>query len=206
MPFSFFAAFKLRRTAANLLNPALLFAARAILPAVLLFLSSCGAPFSNAFMGDSITAFWSVPGMNLGVPGNTTAQMLARYPSEVPGRGYRTFILLGGTNDVRYHVPSSQAIANIAAMASQARAEKMNVVLCTMPPNYENHFDFDPAMRALNALIRQLAQREHYYLVDYYGPMVGHPEYFKDQIHPNAEGYAVMNSVLIPVLKSISSR
>lgn len=176
----------------------------AIVFAGLASLTGCGVSISNVFMGDSITAFWSVPGVNLGVPGNTTAQMLARYPAEVPGHGYRTFVLLGGTNDVRKLVPTEEAIANIAAMARVARIQGMNVVLCELPPIYEDRFKRDPGVRALNASIKQLAESEHYYLVDYYDPMIGHPEYFKDQLHPNAEGYAVMNDALVAVLKAIN--
>ena len=172
----------------------------------LAFLTGCGAPFSNVFMGDSITAFWFVPGMNLGYPGDTTAQMLVRYPSEVSGHGFRTFILLGGTNDVRHLLPSEIALANIAAMATRSRAANMNVVLCMIPPIYEDKFKLDPAVRALNALIRQYAEDQHYYLVDYYDPMVGHPEYFKDQLHPNALGYSVMDKALVPVLQEIAQK
>jgi lysophospholipase L1-like esterase len=175
----------------------------AILFAGLVLLTGCGAPFSNVFMGDSITAFWSVPGMNLGVPGNTTTEMLARYPAEVPRRGFHTFILLGGTNDIRYFVANDEVVANIAKMASDARTEGMNVVLCELPPIYEDRFKHDPTVRALNASIRQLAEAQHYYLVDYYDPMIGHPEYFKDQLHPNAKGYDAMDAALVPVLKAI---
>ena len=169
-------------------------------------LAGCGVSVHNAFMGDSITALWSVPGVNLGVPGNTTAQMLARYPAEVSGKGYITFVLLGGTNDVRYGVQTDTSIANIAAMASTSRAAGMNVVLCEIPPIFVSMEKLDPHIRELNARIRELAASEHYYLVDYYDPMANHPEYFKDKLHPNPEGYAVMDKALIPVLESIPQR
>jgi lysophospholipase L1-like esterase len=174
--------------------------------ALLAAVAGCGAPFANVFMGDSITAFWSVPGMNLGYPGNTTAQMLARYPDEVPNRGYRTFLLLGGTNDIRYKVPLSTAQANIATMASISRDAGMTVVLCLLTPNYQDKFTHDPDIRQLNEFIRQLAASEHYDLIDYYTPMYGHPEYFRDGLHPNAEGYAVMNRALVAVLETINPK
>jgi lysophospholipase L1-like esterase len=174
--------------------------------ALLVSLTSCGAPFSNVFMGDSITYFWSVPGANLGVPGNTTEQMLARYGSEVPGHGYRTFVLLGGTNDVRYKQSINQAIADIAAMARAARGAKMNVVLCEIPPIWLNRYTESPVVPQLNALIRQLAQSENYPLVDYYDPMVGHLDYFIDGVHPNSTGYSVMDGALVPVLESVTEK
>ena len=166
-------------------------------------LTGCGVAFDNVFMGDSITYFWSVPGKNLGVPGNTTAEMLLRFPYEVPEHGFKTFVILGGTNDIRYDIPIEDALGNIATMAKASRQAGMAVVLCELSPNYQDKFTHDPDIRALNKLIVGLAASENYYLVDYYDPMVGHPEYFKDGLHPNAEGYAVMDRALIPVLASV---
>jgi len=37
-------------------------------------------------------------------------------------------------------------------------------------------------------------------LVDYFTPLSGHPEFFKDGIHPNAMGYAVMEDALSQVV------
>ena len=172
------------------------------LMAVLAGLTGCGVEFDNVFMGDSITAAWSVPGKNLGVPGNTTAKMLLRFPDEVPGHGYKTFVFLGGTNDIRYDIPIEDALGNITTMAKAARQAGMAVVLCELSPNYQDKFTHDPDIRALNKMIVQLAASENYFLVDYYDPMVGHPEYFLDGLHPNAVGYAVMDRALLPVLSS----
>lgn len=168
-------------------------------------LAGCGGSFvaHNVFMGDSITAFWSLPGANLGYPGNITAQMLARYPNEVLGHGYRTFVLLGGINDIRYGHTIEEAITNIATMAERSRNANMVVVLCKLTPDYQDRFTRDPKIRMLNDLIEQLAQSEHYLLVNYYDPMYGHPEYFRDGLHPNSAGYAVMDRALVPVLESI---
>jgi lysophospholipase L1-like esterase len=171
---------------------------------VLAGLSGCATSIDNVFMGDSITAFWWVPGKNLGVPGNTTVEMRARFPAEVLGQGYRVFVLLGGTNDIRYKVPTETALANIAAMAAAARKGGMYVVLCQIPPIYEDSFRHDPDVRQLNGYIQQLAESEHYYLVDYYDPMVGHRNYFwQDGIHPDVLGYNVMGQALAPVLRSV---
>ncbi|HUH63026.1 MAG TPA: GDSL-type esterase/lipase family protein [Terracidiphilus sp.] len=172
--------------------------------ACLLALTNCGSFVDhNVFMGDSITFFWSLPGVNLGIPGNTTPEMLARFPSEVLGHGFRTFVLLGGINDIRYGQTPQEALANIATMARDARNAQMVVVLCELTPDYQDHFKHDPDIRALNASIEQLAASEHYLLVDYYDPMYGHPEYFRDGLHPNAQGYEAMDRALVPVLESI---
>lgn len=176
------------------------------LVAALAGLTGCGVEIENVFMGDSITAGWSVPGQNLGVPGNTTAQMLARFPDEVPGHGYKTFLILGGANDVREGIPIEETFENIAAMAKAAHEAGMAVVVCELTPDYQKGFKYAGNLQALNQMIVELATSEDYFLADYYDPMVGHPEYFRDGLHPNAEGYAVMDEVLIPVLARVGER
>jgi len=173
-----------------------------------MLLTGCASisPRANAnlaFMGDSITAGWWLPRTNFGVPGNTTAQMLARYPDEVLSKDYKAVILLGGTNDVRGFRTAPEArvttaLSNIAEMAKLAEDKGLIVVLCTIPPIIGEDVD------SLNAGIIALAGSKNYLLVDYFTPMVGHPEYFLDGLHPNAEGYAVMETALTRVI-SISS-
>jgi hypothetical protein len=83
---------------------------------LVLCLAACGGsqisyrppPTSNvvAFMGDSETARWNLPQfdtggqtLNFGVPGDNTAQMLARFDSVIaaaPG----VVVILGGINDL----------------------------------------------------------------------------------------------------------
>jgi lysophospholipase L1-like esterase len=168
-------------------------------------LTGCGDVFhanaNIAFMGDSITQFWSLPASNLGVAGNDTTQMLARFPAEVSGHSYRAVVILGGTNDVRITTlpierEVDSAIANIQTMASMAESQNLIVVLCTIPPMT----GADDRVQALNAKIAALAEQNHFKLVDYYTPMAGHPEYFKDGIHPNDAGYLVMKTALAGVM------
>ena len=154
-----------------------------------------------AFMGDSITAHWSLPRSNFGVGGNVTDQMLARFSDEVLGHSYKAVVILGGTNDIhRGNGPISPivstAISNLGEMASMAEQDKLLVILCTIPPiPYE-----EDQVQTLNLAIIKLAHDHNYRLVDYFTPMAGHPEYFLDGIHPNTEGYLVMEKALAAVL------
>jgi lysophospholipase L1-like esterase len=153
-----------------------------------------------AFMGDSITQYWSLPVINLGVGGETTTQMLARFQPEVVGHGYRAVVILGGINDINHQKTAEEVMANIKQMAKIAQDAQIDVVLCELTPDFRYNSAHDPEIRQLNSMIVQLAVAEHYTLVDYYDPMAGHPEYFKDELHPNAAGYAVMEQVLLPEL------
>lgn len=152
-------------------------------------------------MGDSITSFWWVPETNFGIPGNKTSQMLARFPDQVLGHEYVAVVILAGTNDVRSSgTPLQQeidtAISNIEQMAAMAEKEKMVVVLCKIPPIRNE----DERVVPFNEAIESLAQAHQYKLVDYYTPMVGHPEYFSDGVHPNKQGYFVMQAALVEVI------
>ncbi len=189
---------------------------KAVTAAALLLLgvlSGCGAGggLSNlptvrananiAFLGDSITYRWPMPTSNLGVPGNTTTQMRNRFKADVLGHDYKAVVILGGTNDMERVTGSLDAAVALAAenlqwMAQEAESEKLVVVLCEIPP-IENQ---DGRVERMNAAIAGLAKAGGYRLVDYYSPMVGHSSYFVDGVHPNAEGYAVMQYVLNEVL------
>ncbi len=154
-----------------------------------------------AFLGDSITAFWSLPASNLGVPGDTAGQMLARFPGELARHSFKAVVILGGTNDVRPGTHPlagavSTAIANLTEIGAQAQAAHLTVVICTIPPLRGE----EARAQAMNVAIVNLAQTQHYKLVDYYTPMSGHPEYFRDGVHPNSAGYAVMKAALAQVL------
>jgi lysophospholipase L1-like esterase len=185
-----------------------------LLLAVLLIttLASCGSgyqpafPFSNSlnstsvFMGDSITQGWPLPDHNEGIFGQTTAQMLARFQVDVIGHGYKRVVILGGTNDVA--IPQVNVLdvgVNLDAMTTMAEASGMEVVLCTLPPEFPTTNNAG-RFTSVNQEITNLAQSKHLLLVDYFTPMSGHPEFFKDGIHPNAMGYAVMEDALSQVV------
>jgi lysophospholipase L1-like esterase len=97
-------------------------------------------------------------------------------------------------------VPIQQAVAGamggIEQMAAMAEAENLEIVLCEIPPIE----GLDSRVEVLNAQIENYALQHHYKLVDYYAPMVGHPEYFRDGEHPNDQGYFVMQTALTKVI------
>jgi lysophospholipase L1-like esterase len=82
-------------------------------------------------------------------------------------------------------------------MATIAESANIEVVLCKLPP-LKNHAE---QVLSVNQEITTLAQSKGFLLVDYFTPMTGHPEYFRvDEIHPNAHGYAAMESALSEVV------
>jgi lysophospholipase L1-like esterase len=176
-------------------------------------LTSCGSgyqptfPFSNSlnstsvFMGDSITQGWPLPDHNEGIYGQTTAQMLVRFQADVIGHGYKRVVILGGTNDIAIlQVNVLDVATNLDAMATMAEAAGMEVVLCMVPPRFPSVPPISDRYASVNQEIASLAQSKHLLLVDYFTPLSGHPEFFKDGVHPNVMGYAVMEDALSQVV------
>jgi acyl-CoA thioesterase I len=173
------------------------------------------------FMGDSITQGWGLadpaffgPGwINRGISGQTTPQMLARFQADVAALKPRAVHIMAGTNDVAGNTgPTSVADIqnNIIAMVTIAKANRVAVVLASIPP--AKVFTWAPALRpaeqirGLNAWLKAYAGREGLTYVDYYAAMAMpdgamKPELTFDGVHPNAAGYGVMEPLTQAALK-----
>jgi lysophospholipase L1-like esterase len=152
-----------------------------------------------AFMGDSLTESWSFPRANLGKHGQTTAEMLARFPHDVLGKGYREVVILGGTNDTLLGLDPEVTIKNLSAMADLATAVHIEPILAQIPPIYRNDRDYPTKVRILNEKIIQLAADKQLKLVDYYNPLNGHPEEYSDGVHLRHIAYWKMEYALAKV-------
>lgn len=103
-----------------------------------------------ACIGDSLTAggypsdLGSLLGpgyavTNFGVSGYTSAQVQARWLSDVRGRGYKWLVYLAGTNDIGNDLPSASgsaeaAWANLATTIGQAKTDGLSTVVMTLSP------------------------------------------------------------------------
>jgi len=174
------------------------------------------------FMGDSITDGWDAPNMggffpgkpyiNRGISGQTTPQMLIRFRPDVIDLKPKVVVILAGTNDLAGNTgPTTlEAIeANLTSMAELARANGIHVVFASLLPvsDYELR-DAKPIIqtvrrppeqiKTLNNWMKDYAARNHLTYLDYFSAMVDQKGFFKDELsndglHPNAQGYAVMN-------------
>ncbi|NTV95922.1 MAG: arylesterase, partial [Thiobacillus sp.] len=73
--------------------------------------------------------------VNAGVPGETTAEGLARLGGQLDSQGPRLLLLCLGGNDMLRHVPAETAAANLRAMVRLARERGVAVVLIGAPPS-----------------------------------------------------------------------
>lgn len=71
---------------------------------------------------------------NSGIPGNTTAQMLARIEPDVLALNPSVCIVMGGTNDVAQSVPLATYIDNMTEIMDRLQAAGIRPVVLTIPP------------------------------------------------------------------------
>jgi lysophospholipase L1-like esterase len=174
------------------------------------------------FMGDSITDSWDSPNMggffpgkpyvNRGISGQTTPQMLIRFRPDVIDLKPKVVVILAGTNDLAGNTgPATlEAIeANLISMAELARANGIRVVFASLLPvsDYELR-DGKPIIQTvrrspekilmLNNWMKEYAAKNRLIYLDYFAAMVDARGFLKDELsndglHPNIEGYKVMN-------------
>ena len=158
-----------------------------------------------AFLGDSITQGWSYPKANFGKYGNTTAQMLERMPQVIDRSRFVTVVVLGGTNDVLLGIDPNVTIANLETLGLKIQQSGEAPVLCEIPPIFHNYVqtdkqDYFDRVQQLNKRIAELSNRHGWKLVDYYHPLLGHPDYSSDGVHMKRRGYLIMELALLHTL------
>jgi lysophospholipase L1-like esterase len=179
------------------------------------------------FMGNSITDGWirNSPEffemnhfVDRGISGQTSPQMLLRFKQDVIDLQPKAVVIECGTNDIAGNTgPSTLKMIedNISSMAELARAHKIKVILGSVLP--ANKFGWKPDMQpagsidSLNQWIRDYARSNQFVYLDYYSSLVDDQkgmkkEYSNDGVHPNKEGYQVMEHIALPAIRKIVRR
>jgi len=165
------------------------------------------------FYGDSITDAWAKkpeqffpgrPYVGRGISGQTTPQMLVRFQQDVVHLKPAVVVVLAGTNDIAGNTgPSTPEMIedNFMSMLAVARTNGIRMVVSSILP--ADHFSWRPEVqpaeqiRAMNARLKAICEREHLVYLDYYSAMTNakgglDPELAADGVHPTAKGYALM--------------
>lgn len=182
------------------------------------------------FMGDSITAAWVKKRPDFftdnnfvgrGISGQVTHQMLLRFRSDVIDLQPQVVVILAGTNDIAQNsgpVSLEAVAANIKSMAELAQQNGIQPILCSVLPakDYPWRAGKDPLTNIpkLNALIEAYAHQNNIPYIDYFSAMedgqggMKVPEHTAatDLVHPNANGYAAMEGMLMPVIAAVLKR
>lgn len=177
------------------------------------------------FIGNSITQGWadqrsdffkSNSYVGRGIGGQTSPQLLSRFRQDVLNLKPVAVVINIGTNDIAENTGAYNpdfTLGNIMSMAELAKANGIKVILSSVLPVGEYPWrkeikDVPDKIAALNEGIRAYAKKNKFAYIDYYEVM--HDEnralissYGNDGVHPNAEGYAVMEKTAKAVIDKV---
>lgn len=181
-------------------------------------------------LGDSLTYGYGVPQkdgwvsrtaeatghtlVNMGVSGDTTGGMLARFARDVLAQRPRRVLLMGGANDLLFGGSDAPARANLAALAHQAAAAGVRPMIGLPPPVYPDavppawrtltRWDtMVPALDAYRAWLTDFARAFGLPTVDFAVPGLLPPEgsaHYLDGLHPDAQGHRLMARAAVAAL------
>lgn len=169
------------------------------------------------FMGNSITEGWANMHPEFfknnnyagrGISGQTTPQMLIRFMPDVVDLKPEAVVILAGTNDIAGNTGFSSVkmiTDNIKAMAELASANNIKVILSSVLPVYD--YPWRPGLQPVekiakvNAWLKDYAEKNSYIYLDYFSALKNEQEgmkqeYSEDGVHPNSEGYDVMEPLV----------
>lgn len=179
-------------------------------------------------MGNSITDAWPRDRINFfkenkligrGISGQTSFQFLLRFREDVLNLQPKVVVINYGTNDIAENTGAYDedlTFGNVVSMVELARYHKCKVILTSCLP--AGGFGWRPSItdamdkvKSLNARVQAYAKKNKIPYVDYFSAMVSadgkemNPAYANDNpgIHPNIEGYKVMESLLLPVIQKV---
>ena len=177
------------------------------------------------FMGNSITQGWSHfsasffknnPFVNRGIGGQTSPQMLVRFRTDVINLNPKAVVIMAGTNDIAGNtglISIENTAENIFSMAEIAIANNIAVYICSTLPAIDFLWSpgLEPASKIvkLNTILKSYCKENGLTYVDYYAAMVDADGGLKvpdftaanDLVHPNMEGYKVMEKIILASLK-----
>jgi lysophospholipase L1-like esterase len=180
------------------------------------------------FMGDSITDSWprsrseffaGKPYVGRGISGQTTPQMLVRFRPDVIDLNPKAVVILAGTNDLSGNtgpMTNEETQSNIMSMAELAKVHKIKVILSSILPTGAYHVApggvpqtvLRPMerIRALNDWMKKYAAAEGHIYLDYFSAMLDDKGFMRteltgDDLHPNAQGYAIMEPLVEAAIK-----
>ncbi len=135
------------------------------------------------------------PIANLGISGDTTADVLARL-SELDAYNPKVVIVLVGGNDYLRRVPDDTVFANLAAIIENMHRKGAIVLLVGIRGGVLN----DPYAGRFEALKKRYNTA---YVPDALKGLFGDKQYMSDTIHPNDAGYERLAERIAPILKDL---
>ena len=174
------------------------------------------------FMGNSITEYWAFYHPDFfsqhnycgrGIGGQTSAQMLVRFTSDVIDLHPKAVVIMAGTNDVAhntYWVEPNQVVENVIAMCNLARANGIIPIISSIPPcaRFVWRPEIENAAQTIvdiNKSLKAYAEANHIVYVDYHAALADEQNGFikplsEDGCHPNADTYFIMEKLVLQAI------
>jgi acetyl esterase/lipase/lysophospholipase L1-like esterase len=173
------------------------------------------------FYGNSITDFWIRNDKDFfekngfidrGISAQTTSQMIVRFYADVVSLKPSAMVILAGTNDIAGNtgpISIENIFGNIVSMAEIARANNIKPFICSVLPVYKYSWspDVEPVgkINELNRMLKDYAMTHKIAYVDYYSIFADEKgafpqQYSPDGVHPNLEGYKIMEEAVSKAL------
>ncbi len=140
---------------------------------------------------------WNV--INAGVPGDTSSDGLERLPAILADNKVDLLIVELGGNDFLQHLPEKETVNNLKAILAQAKSKQIQTALLAIP-------EFSPISAAVgnlsdHPLYAKIAKETDTPLFEnVFSDVLEKNRLKSDQIHPNAEGYRIVEEHLRKIL------
>jgi len=134
--------------------------------------------------------------VNAGANGDTTASATARLEKDVLSQDPRIVIILLGGNDALRQFPVEETFKNLGTMIDQIHEKGAAVILVGVKGSlFGDKYDDE---------FKRLAKdKEVNFVPNILKDIFGNPQLMTDQIHPNADGHAIIADRIEPILKKL---
>jgi len=137
---------------------------------------------------------------NLGVRGNTSADVMARWRQECAprwaNRAERRLVISAGAGDVLAGVSTARSRLNLANILDEASSSGIAAFVVGLAPSLDA--ELNSRVEALAAAQADVCARRGVTYVDCFRPLVGHDQWLSDltsgpdQVHPGQAGYGLI--------------
>jgi acyl-CoA thioesterase-1 len=153
-----------------------------------------GSPETEGFVL-TLSSKIGEPIINMGIPGNTTADGLARVDTILENNPRMVLVLLGGNDRLR-QIPTEQTLANIRLIISKIQGGGAIVVVLGVRGNLlSGRFDDE-----LENIADEMGA---VFVPNVLDGIFGNEQLMFDTIHPNREGYALIAEKVYGILEEV---
>jgi acyl-CoA thioesterase I len=147
-----------------------------------------GSTKGNDFVS-LLSARVSIPIVNMGIPGDTTADVLKRLSRDVLERDPRVVVIVIGGNDFLRHIPKEETLSNIRRIVEQIKATGARVILVGT-----SRFVYDVEYQEI------AKELEVIFVPHVMDRILYSKNLMADRVHPNDKGYVVFANTIEPYL------